>query len=207
MRRAAVALTLLLGSSAFAESLEGVGRISLLPGWRWTPNGHFAATAAERGHPLERASVGGPQLTATFAYAASDAIEVAIDLFAGFETLRLREAEPLTSVSYGALAGARAYWSLGRFAPYLGLGVGPVLVYTSGGLQTRPNERVTTGYAAMGGVSYRLTDTFAVTFDARALLARGNVAGVGGINGGGAWAGVGVSWLFAAEPGRTGAVR
>lgn len=208
MKQLALAVALLGSLSASAQSLEGVGRITVTPGWRWTPNTYFADSAEEQGHPLQRASIGGPQLTGTFAYAATPALEVAIDLFAGYETLELAAVDdPVTSVSYGALVGFRGFWDLGSVVPYLGAAVGPTLVYTTGGLDDRSTERLTTGYAAIGGLTWRATDQLGVTFDVRALLARGLVKGVGGINAGGAWAGLGLTWYFAAEPGRPGAVR
>jgi hypothetical protein len=207
-RRGVFAASALLALCAGAQSLEGAGRISVLPGWRYTPNDTFAASAAATDHPLTRPSPGGLQLTGVFAYAASASIEVAIDLFAGWETLRLEAAEPVTSVTYGALAGFRFYalWDE-RWAPNIGLGLGPVLVYTSGGPAARTTERVVTGYAAIAGLAYRLDPGLSVSAEARWLLARGALPEVGGVNGGGLWAGVGLTWWFAPDPSRGSAVQ
>lgn len=207
VRSFAIALGVLLSTSASAQSLEGRGRISIQPGWRWTPNDYFAASAEAKRHALEYASPGGPQLTGTFAYAAGSHIEVAIDLFAGSETLHLADAAAVTSVSYGALVGFRSFWEVGALVPYVGLALGPTLVYTSGGLDPRATERLTTGYSAVGGVTWRVTDSLGITFDLRALLARGLVSGIGGVNAGGAWGGLGLTWYFAPEPERPGSVR
>ena len=201
--RVVFAASALVALGAGAQSQEGAGRISILPGWRYTPNDAFAASAAAAGHPLTAPSRGGLQLTGVFAYAASASIEVAIDLFAGWETLRLEAAEPVTSVTYGALAGFRFYalWDE-RWVPNFGLGLGPVLVYTSGGPAARVTERVVTGYAAIAGVAYRLDPGLSLSAEARWLLARGAVPEVGGVNGGGLWAGVGLTWWFAPDPSR-----
>ena len=192
----------LLASAACAQSLEGMGRVTIHPGWRYTPNDAFRASAAAAGHPLTRPSPGGPQLTGTFAYAATSSIEVAIDLFAGYETLRLEATDALTSVTYGALAGFRAFTVPGddRWVLHAGLGLGPVLVYTSGGPLPGPTERLVTGYAAVVGLSYRIAETLSLSADARWLLARGIVSEIGGINGGGAWAGIGLTWWIPSEP-------
>jgi hypothetical protein len=194
-------------SDARAESLEGVGRVGVHPGWRWTPNDHFRSSAAAAGHPIGPPSPGGPQITGTFAYAATSSIEVAIDLFAGYESLRMEGTPDVASITYGALVGFRAFAPLGeRWVPCAGLGLGPVLVYTSGGPGAGPTERLVTGYAAIAGISYRIGDTLSVSADARWLLARGMVAEIGGVNGGGAWAGVGLTWWVPSEPSRIGAV-
>jgi hypothetical protein len=200
--RALAAVATLLSCGARAQSLEGMGRITVHPGWRYTPNDAFRTSAAQAGHPLARPSRGGPQITGTFAYAATSSIEVTIDLFAGYETLRLEATEALTSVTYGALAGFRAFALLGddRWVLHAGLGLGPVLVYTSGGPLPRPTERLVTGYAAVAGLSYRIGDAISVSGDARWLLARGLVSEIGGINGGGAWAGLGLTWWIPSEP-------
>jgi opacity protein-like surface antigen len=208
LRALVVGAALLASQQARAQSVEGTGRVAVHPGWRYTPNETFRASAADVGHPLTRRSPGGPQITGTFAYAASASIEAAIDLFAGYERLRLDGTEAVTSVTYGALVGFRAFANLGdRLVPNAGLGLGPVLVYTSGGPVGGPAERLVTGYAALAGISYRLTDSVAVSADARWLLARGTVSEIGGVNGGGAWAGIGVTWLIPPDPSRPGALQ
>jgi hypothetical protein len=198
----------LLSLCARAESLEGAGRIAVLPGWRYTPNDTFEASAAAAGHPLTGRSPGGLQLTGVFAYAPTASIEVAIDLFAGWEVLRLEGTDPVTSVTYGALAGFRAFalWN-DRWVPCAGLALGPVLVYTSGGPATRATERLVTGYAAVGGMAYRIDPGLSVSGEVRWLLARGTVSEVGGVNGGGLWVGVGLTWWIPPDASRGGAVR
>ena len=207
MSRLTIIAVLLAAAPAGAQGLEGTGRISLVAGWRYTPNDHFARSAQEAGFPLARASAGGPQGTGTFAYAASDALEVAIDLFAGYEALDLTNADDLSSVSYGALLGVRAYWVLGPLRPNIGLGLGPALIYTQGGPAGHLVERLVTAYAATAGFTWRLSNTLGLHVDVRYLLARGMAEDIGGVNAGGLWGGVGVTWYFAGEPSRPGAVR
>lgn len=207
MKHALVGFILCVSSLAQAQSMEGAGRISLMPGWRYTPNAFFADNAEQAGYPLQQTSPGGPQIVGTFAYAATDALEVAIDLFAGYENLRLANSDDVTSVSYGALAGVRAFWPMGRFVPNIGLGLGPTLVYTTGGPSQSNTERVTTAYFGSAGVTYRFSDVLGATLDVRYLYARGMVPQIGGVNAGGVWANLGVTWYFAGEPARRGAVR
>ena len=195
-----------LAGSAHAFS-EGTGRISVLPGWRYTPNDFFAGSAQKAGFPLEQASPGGPQLTASFGYMATDAIEIAIELFGGFESLQLQNYGEVTSVSYGAEVVVRGYFDAGRFHPYLGGGVGPVFAYTTGGDTRDSTERLITGYLVNAGVSWELSDRLALTLDAKWLIARGLVRDIGGVNSGGLWTGIGVTWLLPGEASRTGSVR
>ncbi len=197
---------LVLAGAAQAFS-EGTGRISVLPGWRYTPNAYFAGSAQQAGFPLERASPGGPQLTASFGYMATDAIEVGIDLFGGFESLPLQNFGEVTSVTYGAELVIRGYFDAGSFHPYLGAGLGPVFAFTTGGETRDSSERLVTGYVVNAGVSWALTDRLAVTLDAKWLIARGFVRDIGGVNSGGLWSGIGVSWLLPGEASRTGSVR
>ena len=42
----------------------------------------------------------------------------------------------------------------------------------------------------------RLSDRVGLCLDVKVMLARGQVANIGGVNGGGLWAGVGIAWLF-----------
>lgn len=205
--RLLAALALLAALDASAQARGGAGRVSLMPGWRYTPNGSFTDSAEAAGHPLQKPSPGGPQLTGTFAYAATDSIEAAIDLFGGYETLQLTDADELTSVTYGALLGFRAFTQWGSWVPNFGFSLGPVLVYTSGGLGERAHERLVTGYSASAGISLFLSESLSLTADVRVLLARGLASGIGGINGGGVWGGVGLTWWIASEPSRPGSVR
>jgi opacity protein-like surface antigen len=207
-RAALLGVVLAAGTAQAQVAVEGTGRISLLPGWRYTPNAYFAQSALREGFPLEARSSGGPQLTAAFGYMATATVEVGIDLFAGFERLTLANYGELSSVSYGALLGVRAVVPLGDLHPFVGLGLGPTLVLTQPTQQERgSHERLSTGYAVDAGVTYKVAERLAVTLGARWLLARGYVRDIGGVNAGGLWAGLGATWLFAGEPSRPGAIR
>lgn len=206
MKRLVASCALLLAGAASAQTMEGVGRIALHAGWRYTPNGFFARSAEANGTPVEASSPGGPQFTGTFGYAATANLELTIDLFAGVDTLKLQNAADVTQVSYGAMVGVRAFRPFGSVVPNIGIGVGPLLAYSAGG-PGGAAERIVTAYAAMGGLTWRLTDTLGITFDVRYLVARGFVSGIGGVNAGGLWGGAGVVFLFPAEPQRSGAIR
>lgn len=206
MNRHVLVAACLCAGAASAQNMEGVGRIALHAGWRYTPNAHFARNAEVNGTPVEAPSAGGPQFTGTFGYAATSSLELTIDLFAGVDTLKLQNASDLSLVSYGALVGVRAYWTFGPLVPNIGLGVGPLLAYSSGG-PFAATERVVTAYAAMGGLTWRLSDTLGVTFDVRYIQARGYVTGISSVNAGGLWGGAGVVFLFPSGPERSGAIR
>lgn len=207
VQRIFVCALVLCATAAQAQARygEGEGRISLMGGWRYTPNDFFIEGAAKKGLTV-RQSAGGPQLTGTFAYAATGNAEIAIDLFAGYDRMELDGREALSTISYGALLGFRFFFPMGAFTPNVGAAVGPALVYASGG-GYETEERFTTNYAAMAGVVYRLNEKWALGADVRFMLSRGYVPEIGGINAGGLWGGVGFTWLFPAEPGRQGAIR
>lgn len=204
MRLAFCLASLLVASTALAQA--GTGRVSVVGGWRYTPNDFLIHTASEQGIGIRQGS-GGPQLTGSFAYAAAEGLEVAIDLFAGYEQLGVSGYKPISSVTYGALLGGRAYWRFGNLIPHLGVGLGPALVDVSGGVAGTLSERVVTTYAAMGGLTFQLNDNLGITADVRVLYARGYLQDVGGINAGGVWGGLGVTWFFPPDVSREGAVR
>jgi hypothetical protein len=202
VRRSRGALLGLLSAIATAGPLEGVGRVSVQPGWRLTPNGAFYASAAAAGLPASGSSPGGPVLASSFAYSATDYAEVAVDLFLGGEQFRLGDEAPLRSVTYGAAAGVRFQQALGEWGPfqevvpYAGFLIGPTLIGVDGGRLSAMHEDVVTGYTASAGVTARLGETWGVCLEYRFLLARGQVPGVGSINGGGNWLGLGLAWYF-----------
>ena len=201
----AALVLLLVPSLAGAEGLAGLGRVRLQPGWRLTPNDTFFASATAAGAPPVAPSPGGPALFGSFAYSASELIEVGVDLFAGGEFLRLTGREPLLSLTYGGLIGARLHQALGDLGPFrevvahVGLLAGPTLIYVRGGGLAAPTERLTTGYLASAGIFARIGERWGLCADYRLLLARGMVPGIGGVNGGGSWLGLGVVWYFPPE--------
>jgi hypothetical protein len=198
----AVLLALAAQRGWAAPKLEGAGRVTLLGGWRLTPNDYFANTAAAAGFPLEKPSAGGPMATGTFAYGATENIEVGIDLFGGGETLKLQGLEPYTSISYGALVGARFQTALfdGALVPHVGLLLGPLLALVSTPSVQPQEERLVTAYAGLIGASLRFGDRFGATLEYKYILARGIAPGIGGINAGGHWLGIGVTYYVASDP-------
>ncbi len=176
--------------------------MALLPGWRLTPNDHFYRSAAEAGFPVEGSSPGGPSFIGTFAYSALANLEVAIDLFGSAEQLHLQGRSAFTSISYGALLGARLQWSgfiAEELTSYVGLFTGPVLIYVTGGDLPQPEEHLATGYAGAVGLTYRLSESFGLTLEYRLLLARGQVTDLGSLNGGGQMLSVGMSFFVPGE--------
>ncbi|HLL54866.1 MAG TPA: hypothetical protein VK447_15030 [Myxococcaceae bacterium] len=204
-RRGVARLAVLVFALAALPALgaEGEGRVTLQGGWRLTPNDFFFARAESLGITRESRSIGGPTVVGTFGYMATDALEVTIDLFVGFEQLRLSGREPLSSLTYGGAGGVRYHVPLGSLpfadlSAHVGALLGPTLVLETGGGIPEPTEELVSGYMASAGLSAR-SGTMSIALEYRLLLARGFVPGIGGINGGGSWFGLGVTWWIAAE--------
>lgn len=186
------------------SSIEGWGRVSVFGGWRWVPNWFFADKAAEAGTPMLKASPGGPQGGASFGYGALPFVEVAIDLFIGYETFELSGLQPFSSVSYGGLLGARFTRMdvlFPGFAPYLGVQAGPMLASVTSNSAPQP-EKLLGAVSVNGGVNYRFAERFAVNLDVRWIIARTYVDPIAGINVGGVWFSAGFTIFFAPAPKR-----
>lgn len=184
------------GAAVGAEgaSVEGEGRVLVAGGYRWTPNDFFARQAAAAGTPLTGPSAGGPSLLARFSYGAAPWIEVSVDLFGGLERLRLAGDRSLQSVSYGALVGGRAVrcdvgWA--GLCLEAGIALGPALVAVSAP-STPPVELMSTALAASAGFHWLLGPRWGLGLDARWLVLRGVAPGLGGLNGGGLFVGLGI---------------
>jgi hypothetical protein len=187
-------------------SLEGTGRVTAEVGWRLTPNDSFYADALKVGLTRTRDSVGGPTVMGSFGYMMTDQLELSIDLFAGGERLALQGLAPINSVTYGATVGPRLYLPLGPFAfaedwrLFAGVLVGPTLVLAFGGNIPGTSEVAIGSYMGSVGVAARLSDELGLSLEYRLLLVRGQVPGIGGVNGGGSWLGIGLTWHLAGEP-------
>lgn len=196
--RCAAIVTLLLAASAVAQPVAGTGRVTVSGGWRYTPNAAFNTAALQRGLVAE-GSIGGPLVTGTFAYAATEYAEVSIDLFAAGERLHFAGHNPFTSLTYGGWLGGRLQLviprvgPIERLIPFVGLQGGPTLVFTTGGPQNTREEHLTQGFAGSVGAT-ALFGTLGVTLEARYVLAYGTAAPVGVLNAGGLWAGLGFTW-------------
>ena len=195
-----VVLGLLSPGAAFAAE-EGMGRVTVLGGWRLTPNNHFEASAVAAGTPLVSRSPGGPALIAGFGYSATALIEVAIDAIVGAERLHLTGSAPFTSLTYGALLNLRLQPQFtADFGMSVGVGTGPVLVDILNSHFKVASERLTEGWEGEIGLFYRLSPRYSLTLEYRLLLARGTVNGVGSVNAGGSWLGLGFTfWLSGSD--------
>ncbi len=187
------------------RSLDGLGRLSVLAGYRWAPNEYFYSQAGSLGNPVTRKSRGGPQAAFSFGYGATSFVEGSVDLFFGYETFHLQGLETFNSFSYGALFGARFCkmdWPVHGLAPHVGFQAGPVLgIVNSNTYKNR--ETLGTGYSFDAGLSLRLNDRFGFTFDARYLVARSYVSGISGVNVGGVFVSLGFNVYFAGQSNRS----
>lgn len=197
-----VMLAAVLAAAPASASLGGSSRVTLLGGWRLTPNDAFYAAAAQRG--LVRSNgIGGPVLTGTFAYSAWEWFELGIDLFASGERFHFVGTNPYTTITYGGWLSARIQMDAGaigpvqRLVPFVGAQAGPTLVFTSGGPQTTSQEVLMQGFAATAGVTGML-GAHGVTLEARYVFAAGSAVPVGTFNAGGLWFGLGFTWGIAA---------
>src|SRR5690606_34984659 len=142
---------------------------------------------------------------ASFGYGAIRWLEVSIDLFMGHDRFEIGGFRPLNVLTYGAMVGARATFMdllLPGLAPYLGIGLGPVLGYVWTGDSDQTFERLVTAVAGVAGVAYRFNDRVGLFVDYRFVLARG-VWTTSGLNVGGSFFSLGVVIYFARTPGPT----
>lgn len=209
MRTLALLVFVATAPALASTPTDGVGRISLGGGLRWTPNWWFDARASEagRGPAPNREAFSAPlglQGAASFGYGAFEWFELSVDLFVGYEAFELEGWLPFTSLSYGGLIGARVTrydFPVNGLAPYLGVQTGPMLVTVSS--PTFPSgETVMTAFSVNGGASYKFSDRVGVFVDARWLLGRVFVADLAGRNVGGVFFSAGVSLFFPPEPKR-----
>jgi hypothetical protein len=185
-------------------SIEGLGRITIGGGVRWLPNDWFRKNVDSReGHPVESWWPIGPQAFGSFGYGVLSFLEVSIDLVGAGERYKLLDVPESTSVTYGALLGARVMKAdlfFEGFTPMAGVLLGPIFSHQSrdDGLV---EERVVTGFSIVAGVAFRLTHLFGIWAEYRFLLARGVVPESSvGINAGGSWFGVGFT-VYLETPG------
>lgn len=212
MRTTAVVAVALVAIAqvAFADTpTDGVGRMSFGGGLRWTLNDHFNGRASEAGHPNTTAQdfVTAPlgfQGAASFGYGAFDWLELAVDLFAGFESFQLEGWLPFSSVSYGALIGVRVTrydFPVRGLVPYVGAQTGPMLVIVTSPSAPGP-ERIIQSWSVNGGASWRFTERFGLFLDVRWMQGRVFVAEIAGRNVGGVFVSAGISVFFPPTPKR-----
>jgi hypothetical protein len=182
---------LLLSQAAFAEGIDGWGRISAGGGFRWVPNWYFIGKAADAGTPVVPGISGGPELTASFGYGVSSALELSIDLVGGFETITLArqdgQQEEYISQIYGIQLGGRLTGSnvfFKGFMPYLSVQAGPLLSAITGTVNPQ-TERLLLAISAAVGATYRFTDRYGLSLEARYINSRSVLSPISGINVGG----------------------
>jgi hypothetical protein len=231
LRRRLPLLALLIAAPAAAQdsdeaeeevstSLDGVGRISIQGGYRFTSNETFYKSWYSRDLnkdlPRAREASGGPLAVGTFAYAINDLVELGIDLFVTGGRLYVNSPEgeqTIDTLSYGAAVGLRFQTVLPEVGPYgllpfAGISTGPSLASSK-----RRGETVqeTTTQIWMGslGATLRLSPRWGVTAEYRLAFLRGPVgpkddkdARIGSFSNGGSWFAVGVTYSFPAEPTR-----
>lgn len=204
--RAAVLWALLFATAASAEATQipGRGRITLLPGYNYTPDRPFYEHVSYNLGTTAKNN-GAPTLWASFAYGATESIEAAIDLFGLLQSIPIEGRDPLTKLSYGAALGARFVFpvELGslHLEPHLAAGVmGTLINVQAGGLTGA--ESFVTGYQGGAGIELHVSEAMAVGLEYRFLYARGlspqEIHGT--IDGGGHFLLASISWFFPGEP-------
>lgn len=189
-----------------SPELEGSSRFSLQTGWRYASNERFFDEyySQEENRNLNQAggAIGGPLLTATFAYSISNLIELGIDLFATYERMRLTGQPGLNAVTYGALVGLRFQRRLEigpeGLIPSVGVLMGPLLAasYFDGG---RAVENLNQSFGTAVGATLRLNPKWGVCFEYRLIFARGEAENIGLYNAAGHWFSVGMTYAFPSE--------
>ncbi|QSQ25751.1 hypothetical protein JY651_12805 [Pyxidicoccus parkwayensis] len=236
LRRLLPSLTLLLAAPAFAQdpepesseeevstSLNGVGRISIQAGYRYTSNETFykrwygqVAFPQDPQLPRAREASGGPLAVGSFAYAITDLVELGIDLFATGGRLYINTPDGeqhLDTLTYGAAVGLRFQTVLPEVGPYglvpfAGILTGPSLVSSKRQGQTL-QESTTQMWLGSLGATLRLSPRWGVTAEYRLAFIRGPVAPFdaekdkpSSFSNGGSWMSVGVTYSFPPEPSR-----
>ena len=207
-----VLLTAPVASAQYDEDeeppkLQGTSRVSVMGGWRYAPNFKFYDTyyfqVENRSLARSRGSIGGPLLTATFAYSITEFMELGIDLFTTYERMKLTNKPGLNTVTYGAVVGLRFQkrLELGPQGTIASVGVlaGPSYsgAYFDGG---RAVETSGTGLGLAAGATVRLSPRWGVCFELRQLVVGGEVEDIGKYNAGGTWLSVGMTYVLPWEP-------
>ncbi len=198
---------LLLASGAQASSIDGAGRISIGGGLRWVPNWWLVERAAEAGTPVVDHLQLGPSGIASFGYGVAAWLELAIDLFVGWEqfsTLQPDGAKNVYSSLMGAgMVGARLVgkqlW--GPVSPWL-TAQGGALFSSLAGPGIDNGEVLAPAFAAGGGLDVQLSDRYGLSFDVRYVYGRNYLEGISGMNVGGVMGTLSFVIFFPPEPKR-----
>jgi hypothetical protein len=200
MLRLAAVCVGLLSSAVFAETYQGSGRVSLLPSYRLSLQAPFYAAAAKAGYGAPGGLEGGPGLIGSFAYAATDNLEVSIDPFAATEQLTLTEAQPIRVLVYGVNLGLRILaWFTPDFAGFIGLHYGPNLIYAGGSTLVTTPESFSQTFGASAGAAWRLSEHWGVFGQYQFSYGGELKTSAGTILGRAHWFSLGVTYYFGRE--------
>lgn len=205
MKRLSSLVLVLCAGLAHAEDgggIDGVGRISLVGGFRWVPNWHFQAKAAEAGYPMVPGLEGGAAGAATFGLGVSRYLEFSVDVPLGYHTFQIEGPdgvrEDFSSFSVGAYLGPRLVASdvlFKGFSAWAGVGGGGLLTTVSGKRQEIP-ERLVVSFSVAGGLTWKFSQNYGLSLEVRYVNGRNAVAGISGINAGGVWFSAGFTIFF-----------
>jgi hypothetical protein len=189
--------------------LEGSSRISFQTGWRYAPNtrfyDHYYSQASDLHLARSGGAIGGPLLTATFAYSPLEWLELGIDLSTTYERMQLTGKPGLNAITLGALVGLRVQKRLeigpAGLVPWAGVLLGPLFAasYFDGG---RSVETAPQSLGGTVGATLRFSETWGIAFEYRLILAKGEAESVGVYDAGGNWFSVGMTYQFPQEPDR-----
>jgi opacity protein-like surface antigen len=204
--RFAVALLLMSGSAAFAQgaTVAGRGAVRLLPGWHLAWDDPFQENARAAGLPVTFPRSGGPGGFVSFAWGATEEIEVAVEGYGAWQQYAVAGGKPLDNVAYGLLLGARWIPAIspgGEVEGFLEAGGGPVLANVTGNPEAVKGEALGTGFMGGFGVSWNVAEPWAVSLGYRYLFARPRAPSPvdGTINAGGHFLLLGVAWHTAGQ--------
>ena len=212
-------LVLLTASTASAQyeeeeappmlELEGSSRFSLQTGWRYAPNTQFFddyySQVKNRNLTRAEGAIGGPLLTATFAYSPLEWLELGVDLFTTYERMLLTNKPGLNAMTFGALVGLRVQKLLEFgstvLVPSVGVLMGPMFAVAS--FDGEP--AVENGAQVVGGTvgaTLRLGEKWGLVFEYRLLFGKGVAEEVGVYDALGNWFSVGMTYQLPDVPDR-----
>ncbi|MGQ0507207.1 MAG: hypothetical protein ACT4TC_18010 [Myxococcaceae bacterium] len=198
VRRAVLLLAALSYCTALAgPSKRGSGRVSVQGGWRFGLNGRFYGSAAEQGYEREKTLNGGPALMTVFGYSATDLIEISIDPFVAYESLRLVGVEPMNAWIYGAMVSARVQGEpLGKWLTLnIGLSTGGLLVNVTGGGHTGV-ESFGPAFGGTAGAILHLNEVLGLSLEYKVMFGQGVGTAYGEARGNGHFVGLGLTYFF-----------
>lgn len=180
-----VLLTASIASAQYDEEelpqpLEGSSRFSLQTGWRYAPNtqifDEFYSQPKYQSLKRTGRAIGGPLLTATFAYSPLEWLELGVDLFTTYERMQFTNQTGLNAMTFGAVVGLRFQKRLEIgskvLVPSVGLLLGPMFAISSfdgeGAVENGGNP-----FGGTVGATLRLSEKWGLAFEYRLLFGKG----------------------------------